>query len=188
VEIKLNKEDTDLYSRLHVSGLDLRSAGYCLGILLKNGWHHKPWECRYPVYEQQSAFTSALVTAYARPFTKSEGWPRFPLELKNFDVEETALHKHMMELRHSIYAHSDSKHYKVIPWRAEVFSTDIVGGPWQRITALEGALLRKMIAKLQVAIQRKMKEMVPDAVQKPLRKTGTKKPIPKAKKRTTTVK
>jgi hypothetical protein len=165
VETKLNEQDTALYSRLYVSGLDLSFAGYCLGVLLKKGWHHKPWERRGTIYEQQSAFTSALVTAYARPFTKSNHWPPFPLALKTFDTEESALHEHIIELRHSIYAHSDSKHYKVVPWRVDGVSSDLLSAPWPRITAQEGALLKKMIVKLQSAIRHKMKEMVPDAIQ-----------------------
>lgn len=167
MDIKLDEQDTALYSRLHVSELDLGFAGYCLRVLLKNGWHHKPWERRGTIYLQQSAFTSALVTAYARPFTTSKGWPPFPLELMNFDVEETALHKRMLELRHSIYAHSDSRHYKVVPVRAEGFSSDILSAPWLLITAQEGALLQKMIMKLQAAIELKTKELVPDVLQKP---------------------
>jgi hypothetical protein len=167
VDIKLNEQDRALYSRLHVSNLDLGFAGYCLRVLLKNGWHHKPWERRGTVYLQQAAFTSALVTAYARPFTASKGWPTFPHELMNFDVEETALHKRMLDLRHSIYAHSVSKHYKVVPIREEGFSSDLLSEPWLLITAQEGALLQKMIVKLKIAIELKSKELVPDVLQKP---------------------
>lgn len=130
MEIKLKDRDARLYSRLYVSGLDFDFAAYCLGVLLKKGWHCQPWERRGTIYQQQSAFTSALVIAYARPFTKSKGWPHFPSELKAFDLEESAMHKHIMELRHTIYAHSDSKHYAVIPWRTEAFSTDILTAPW----------------------------------------------------------
>ena len=40
MEIFLSSENAVLYSRLHVSGLDLGFAGYCLEVLLKKGWHH----------------------------------------------------------------------------------------------------------------------------------------------------
>jgi len=42
------------------------------------------------------------------PFTKSRGWPKFPPQLKEFDGEENVLHDHMIELRDTVYAHSDS--------------------------------------------------------------------------------
>src|SRR5664280_3312425 len=112
MKIKLEDQDAALYSRLYVSSLDLDFAGYCLGVLLEKGWHYQAWERPGRIYKQQSAFTSALVIAYGRPFTTSKGWPQFPAELKDFDLEESALHEHMMELRHTIYAHSDSKHYQ----------------------------------------------------------------------------
>lgn len=162
MEIELKNREEELYSRLYVSSCDLAFAEYCLGVLLKKGWHHKPWERRGNIYNQQSAFTSALVIAYARPFTKSKGWPHFPSELKDFDPKQKALHEHMIEMRHTIYAHSDSKHYTVKPWRNKKFSTDIVGAPWPRITAGEAALLKKMINNLQVAIHRRMRTILRD--------------------------
>jgi hypothetical protein len=67
---------------------------------------------------------------------------QFPPDLKDFDSEETTLHEHMIEMRHTIYAHSDSKHYTVKPWRTEKFSTDIIGAPWPRITGEEAILLK----------------------------------------------
>lgn len=161
MEIKLADKDSKLYSRLYISRLDLRFADYCLGILLKKGWHSQPWETRGTIYQQQSAFTSALVVAYARPFTKSKGWPAFPPELKDFDFEESNLHEYIMELRHTIFAHSDSKHYTVQPWRTEWVSTEILCAPWPKITAEQAALLKIMIGKLDMAIDRRMKQILP---------------------------
>jgi hypothetical protein len=128
-------------------------------VLLKKGWHHQPWERRGTIYQQQLVFTSALVIAYARPFTRANGWPRFPAELMAFNEKEKVLHEKMLELRHSVFAHSDSKHYKVTPWRAQEFSTDILSAPWPRITKEDAVLLQRMIAKLQTAIQRRCEEM-----------------------------
>lgn len=164
MKIKLADQDAKLYSRLYVSGLDLAFAGYCVGVLLKKGWHYQAWERRGTIYQQQSAFTSALVMAYGRPFKKSNGWPPFPSELKDFSLEENALHEWMMKLRDTIYAHSDSEHYNVEPWRTEEFSTDILTAPWPRMTAEEAALLWRMIRKLQAAIQRRMREICPEGV------------------------
>jgi hypothetical protein len=160
MEIRPRDYDAKLHSRLHVSSLDLNFAQYCVGVILKKGWHCQPWEKRGSIYQQQSAFMSALVIAYARPFTKSRDWPKFPSELKKFDSEENTLHDHMIELRNSVYAHSDSKNYSVTPWRSGNFSTDIVGGPALRVGAEQAALLRQMINKLQLAIQRRMSQIV----------------------------
>ena len=163
MEVKLDDKDGKLYSRLFVSSRDLGFAAYCVGFVLKKGWHYKPWEKRGSVYLQQSAFMSALATAYARPFTRSYGWPSFPEELIRFSTEESELHKRMIDQRNSIYAHSDSKCYSVKPWRAEDFSTNIVGAPELRISAEEAALLREMICKLQASIRNRMEELVPAA-------------------------
>lgn len=161
MEIKLRDNDAKLHSRLHVSSLDLGFAQYCVEVILKKGWHYRPWEKRATIYLQQSAFMSALVTAYARPFTKSYGWPPFPRELKQFNRKEDAFHDRVIELRNTVYAHSDSKNYLVRPWRSERFSTDIVRTPELRMSADEAVLLKQMIDKLQLAIGRKMSQIVP---------------------------
>jgi hypothetical protein len=148
-----------------VSRLDFEFALYCLSVLQKKGWYHLPFQRRGTIYQQQSAFTSALVTAYARPFTKSNGWPDFPIELRQFDTRQTELHKHIMELRHTIFAHSDSKHYNVILISAPLpngSSLDVLGGTWPRITEKQAVLLKEMIKKLIGAIAHKINEIRPD--------------------------
>src|SRR5258708_10748850 len=151
MEIHLPDDHAKLYSKLHVSNLDLDLAKYCVGIILKKGWHHQPWEKRGTIYLQQSVVMSALVTAHARPFTKSRGWPKFPRELREFNSEENKLHEYVMELRDTVYAHSDSKNYSVRPWRTRNYSSDIVGAPVLRLSAEEASLLQGMINKLQLA-------------------------------------
>lgn len=159
MEIKFKDEEEALYSKLYVSRDDFAFAKYCLGVLLKKGWHHKMLERRGTIFQQQTAFTSALVVAYARPFTKSRGWPQFPSELKDFDLRETALHEHMLEMRHTIYAHSDSKHHTLRPQRIGKYLVHMagVGVP---ITAEEAALLKQMIDKLQVAIDQRLTKLL----------------------------
>ena len=130
MEIQLQDVEAKLYRRLQVSSLDFDFAQYCVGVILKR--HYQPWEKRGTIHLQQSAFMSAFVIAYARPFTKSRGWPKFPPQLKEFDGEENVLHDHMIELRDTVYAHSDSSNYSVTPWRSRKFSTDIVGAPTLR--------------------------------------------------------
>jgi len=160
MEINLPDDDAKLYSKLHVSSLDLDFAQYCIGVILKKGWHYRPWEKRGTIYQQQSAFMSALVTAYARPFTKSFGWPRFPPELKEFNSREDVFHERMIALRNSVYAHSDSKNYSVRPWRSGELCTEIVGAPELCISANEALLLKQMVNKLRLAIRRRMSQMV----------------------------
>ena len=160
MEIRLGDGDAKLYSRLKVSSLDLDFAQYCLGVILKRRWHHQPWDKRGTIYLQQSAFTSALVVAYARPFTKSDGWPHFPPGLKRFDGAEDKLHDHMIELRHTVFAHSDSRNYSVSPWQSGKFSTDVVGVPAFRMSGEQAVLLNGMIAKLQLAIRRRMNQIL----------------------------
>jgi hypothetical protein len=162
MEVQLDDNVQRLYSRLYVSGLDLASAEYCLGVLMKKGWHYLPWDKRGSIYEQQSAFTSALVVAYARPFNTSYGWPKFPVELIPFDEDEQVLHELIISLRNSVFAHSDSKSYSVRPWRAKGFATDIIGRPALRITAEQGRSLSIMIQKLQKSIQTRLMELVPE--------------------------
>jgi hypothetical protein len=81
MEVQLTADDAKLYSKLYVSINDIEFARYCAGVLLKEGWHARPWEISESIYNQQAVFASALVTAYGRPFTRSEGWPKLPPDL-----------------------------------------------------------------------------------------------------------
>jgi len=71
MEVQLNDHDAKLYGKLFVSRNDIGFAQYCASVLLKKGWHSQWWERRGTVYQQQAVYTSALVTAYGRAFTKS---------------------------------------------------------------------------------------------------------------------
>jgi hypothetical protein len=87
---------------------DLRQARFFAAHILKKGWHHEEWEKRWTVYMQQAAYTTALATAYSRPFTESRGWPKFPARLlAAFSPKQRDLHKRILKLRNLIYAHSD---------------------------------------------------------------------------------
>jgi|ERR1700722_17856620 hypothetical protein len=102
-EVTLSEEAKKLYEKLWVSWQDIVFADYCAGVLLKKGWHAHPWERRGTVYQQQVAFTTALVTAYVRPFTHSKGWPKLPLDLiAAYDEQEKALHEQMVRQRHNV--------------------------------------------------------------------------------------
>jgi hypothetical protein len=98
-----------LYERLFVYRGDLRQAAYFAGYLLKKGWHFDPWDkaIRWSTYMQQAAFTSALVTAYCRPFAQTRSSPILPLKLIQYKTNELELHKKLKALRDSVYAHSE---------------------------------------------------------------------------------
>jgi hypothetical protein len=103
------------FERLFASRYDFAQANFCACYLLKKGWHSRPWERRGTIYQQQTAFVTNLIIAYARPFTSSKGWPAFPLKLVDFNKSQKALHERMLQKRHEIFAHSDSRHFKFIP-------------------------------------------------------------------------
>jgi hypothetical protein len=160
VEVALSEGQRRLYSKLYVSCTDIDFARYCAGVLLKKGWHGMPWERRGTIYQQQAAFTTSLVTAYARPFTRSHGWPKIPPELIIYDRREQELHETIIALRHKVYAHSDSESYSVRPWRSGSFATDILGSPTLRLTAAEAALFQVMTAKIMKSMRARMKAIL----------------------------
>ncbi|MGE8482997.1 MAG: hypothetical protein ACN6Q5_10455 [Pseudomonas sp.] len=140
------EERQRLYERLFVAAEDLGLARQYAQHLLKKGWHSAPWERRGSIYMQQSAFVTALVVSYARAFTKSYGWPKFPESFLPEDQGATALHKRLIALRHEVYAHSDSKHHKVQPWRiGSKVLTDLRGAPFWRFTKDECGLITELI-------------------------------------------
>jgi hypothetical protein len=158
--VQLSKAKEKLYGRLYVSMQDVASAREYARVLLKKGWHHRPWERRWSVYRDQAAFTSALVVAYGRPFTTSRGWPKFPSRLKPYTKEETALHDKLLVLRHRVYAHSDSASYSIRPRSRGGFSTTIVGQPPLRLTAEETTLFVSMTEKLTTAIRAELRAIL----------------------------
>jgi hypothetical protein len=161
MKAQLSETAAKLYSKLYVSNSDIEFAQYCAGVLLKKGWHAQPWEKRGTIYQQQSAFTSALVTAYARPFTRSKGWPKFPSDLLAvYNSLEIVLHNKLIELRHTIYAHSDSAFYSIQPMKK---GYPIVSEPPLRISASDATLFLNMTIRLLISINKKMQLLLEDA-------------------------
>jgi hypothetical protein len=130
-------EELLLYQRLYISAEDLQLASEFAHHVLKKRWRFAPWERRWSTYVQQAAFTSAFVTAYARPFTQSKGWPPFPETLVQYTPEERVLHQHLLALRHQVYAHSDSCRHNVRPMRIVGNPSAIVGSPFLKLTKAE---------------------------------------------------
>lgn len=156
-----------LYARLYVSTQDLSCARSYAQHLIKKGWHSAPYERRGTVYMQQSAFTTALVVSYCRPFTRGKGWPQFPERFVRYTVNEARLHRRILDLRHQVYAHSDSERYSIRPMKlgADVFS-DIVGAPFLMLKKEECELVVCMIdgicRLLQPELESLRKELAKD--------------------------
>jgi len=159
MEVSLDPVTKRRYSRLYISGMDFDIAAYCLNMVIKKGWHHKPWERRGAVYQQQTVFTTTLIVAYARPFNSRPT----KLELTNvpFNHGEKALHQKIMELRKKVCAHSDGDVYDIRPWRTKSFATDIVRAPTVTITSEQAGRLKGMIHKFQTHIHTELKKIVP---------------------------
>ena len=123
-ELIFSEEDHRMYEKLHTATGDLSLAVSYSDFILKKGWKAKPWS-RGSTYLQQSAFVTAIVTAYGRAFTRSKGWPSLPKEfLDVYDAVENRVHDDIMNKRHKLYAHSDSENYGVRPWKSD-FHSDI---------------------------------------------------------------
>jgi hypothetical protein len=160
MEVSLDPVTKRRYSRLYISGMDFDTAAYCLNMVIKKGWHHKPWERRGTVYQQQTVFTTTLIVAYARPFNSRPT----KLELTNvpFNHGEKALHQKILELRRKVCAHSDGDVYCIRPWRAKGFATDIIEVPPVVVTSEQAYRLKAMIQKLQIYVRTELKKIVPE--------------------------
>jgi hypothetical protein len=153
--------DRRLYGLLHVAEEDLRQASFFAAHILKKGWHFEPWEKRWTVYMQQAAFTTALATAYSRPFTESRGWPKFPNSLlAAFNAEQRTLHKGILNLRNLIYAHSDVGSRVMRPVSFEGIPTAIEALPPMRFTRDEITELQSMIKIAQNSIGTRKRELI----------------------------
>lgn len=160
MEISLNEKHKQLYEKLYVSGCDIAFAQQCAEFILKKGWHCKPWERRGSVYFQQSVYVTALVVSYGRTFTKSKGWPSLQVELLGYSAAQMRLHKKLLELRHTVYAHSDSERYSIKPWNIESISTDIVSEPLMMISPAEAKRFLKMTQKALSAFESRRKGLL----------------------------
>lgn len=161
MDVLLTDQEGQQYSKLFVSRRDINFAQSCAYVLLKKGWHSKPWERRGTVYFQQAVYTSALVTSYGRVFTESKGWSRFPRKLLGvYSDEERTLHSQLLTLRNEVYAHSDSASYSIRPWRSENFSTDIVSAPILMMSAIDLQLFLGMTGRLTAAIDGRLQATI----------------------------
>lgn len=161
--IDLTDEQKRAYERLYVSKIDLEHAQFCLSMLSKKRWHSKQFERRGTVYHQQAAYTTAFVISYARPFTKGFGWDALPKNIYSGNEHYVLCHQRVMALRHTVFAHSDRKHFSVRPWVSRLFQTDIVRLPDFRISLEDSVLLRDMLPTLQEELMKRLREIVPES-------------------------
>jgi hypothetical protein len=160
-------KESALYQRLYIAREDLHFANSFAQHLLKKGWHFAPWERRWTTYVQQAAFTSAFVTAYARPFTRSVGWPEFPMRLAPYLQTELRLHQQIILLRHQVYAHSDSSRHNVRPMRIVGHPSAIVGSPFLRLSKDELELAIVMIRKTISLLEQELEMLMPRIEREP---------------------
>jgi len=162
--IEFRKHDRSLYKRLYVAQEDLRQAASFAAYILKNGWHFHPWERRWTTYMKQSAYTTALVISYARPFTESRGWPRIPKRLVPYDQEQKALHERILTLRNEVYAHTDVEKRDVRPSKILGRPSAIEMLPSMRLSKEETEKILQMIRLTNDAISIRLAQLI-DAVQ-----------------------
>lgn len=154
--------DRRLHDRLYVSLKDIWFSRQCAEVLVKKNWHKERWEARQSGYMHQSAYTTALVIAYSRPFTKSKEWPAFPERLlRTYETSDMFLHRRLLDLRDSVYAHSDSARYRIMFWAEPDGSVmPLERTPSMRIDAEEAAQFLRMTAKLVKATEERTQELL----------------------------
>jgi len=147
------------FDRLFASTYDFAQANFCARYLLKKGWHSNPWKRRGTIYQQQTAFVTNLIIAYARPFVGSKGWPAFPSKLTRFDTAQQDIHKKLLQMRHEVFAHSDSDHFNFRPVDMGSFRTTIERAPFAVLSSDETERVKVMTGDLIKATRKKLDEL-----------------------------
>ena len=151
-----------MYELLYVAKEDLGQASFYARYLLKKGWHFVPWETRrrWATYMQQSAYTTALVVAYSRPFVESRGWPKFPKRLMRHSQNQKILHKKILDLRHQVYAHSDIGSRQIRPFKINGYPSAIEFLPAMRLTKEQIEELLNMISITNSTIHERLGQLI----------------------------
>ena len=96
------------YALFYAGQQDLDQAAFYANHLQSKGWYLEPWEGSWQNYLHQAAYVTSMVICYGRPFTESRGWPKFPKRiLRVLITEQKQLHRHLLDLRNGVYAHTD---------------------------------------------------------------------------------
>ncbi|WP_421993991.1 hypothetical protein [Roseococcus sp.] len=162
MDSKPKEEDRKLFNRLAVARRDFEIVLRCAHIIRKEGWHHSQYDrMKRPVaYFHQTVYMTSLVVTYARPFTKSEGWPDFPGRmLRIYDAEERQLHATLLSWRDEIYAHSDSKHLDVWMVASANIKLEGVIGPDLRFMPEQLTKFVAMVEKLDKTLLHRTDEL-----------------------------
>lgn len=149
------------YQLLHVAQQDLSQAAFFCDHLLHKGWTREPWEGTWQTYLHQSAYVTAMVVAYCRPFTVSKGWPKFPTRLVRLNPEEKALHDRLLDLRNEVYAHTDVASRAVRPITLNSRPTAVEVLPPMRFSVEELTAIRRIIRSTSLNIQAKLEDLSP---------------------------
>lgn len=154
------RNDRETYQLLHVAQQDLSQAAFFADHLLTQCWHFEPWETTWREYLHQSAYVTAMVVAYGRPFTESRGWPKFPTRiLKVLDQDQKKVHERLLALRNEVYAHTDVSARKVRPIIFNGKPTAVEVLPPMRFDAEELRSIRQLVSTISHAIQAKLQEL-----------------------------
>ncbi|MEJ2621750.1 MAG: hypothetical protein P8163_16280 [Candidatus Thiodiazotropha sp.] len=157
--------DRALFDRLYVAQEDLRQAMSFASMILKKGWHFQPWEKRQTIYIQQSAYTTALVVAYSRPFTESRGWPKLPMRLMKYNEEQKQLHKRVLSLRNEVYAHTDVAKRNLRTFEIDGTPSAIEALPAMRFTREETEMIIAMMHMAYESIGKRLVELMKSVVE-----------------------
>jgi hypothetical protein len=158
-EQKRQRAERQQYALLFVALQDLLQARTFAVYLMNEGWHHEPWES--PLTNvQQSAFTTALVMSYQRPFTETRSWPNFPGSLLDYTPAERALHNRLHVLRNAVYAHSNAEARVLQPIKVGNVPSAIEAYPAMRLVKDDCAALLQMIDKTTAAIKVRLQTLI----------------------------
>lgn len=155
------------YSEFIVWAGDMRDASSFANYLLKNGLHFAPYarEIRWSTYMRQAAFTTSLVMAYCRPFTKSRNCSIYPIKKAGLSKIERAQHDFLLKSRNEIYAHSDVAIRRVRPVKIDAAYTAIETVPFLRLSRDETTIILSNIRKISDAIALDKKNLGPEVTE-----------------------
>lgn len=151
------------YKKLHVSLIDLDFVHHHAKHLLTHELFRGHEKGNEDLYNQQTAFVSALIVAYGRVFTRSKGMPKFPMALVQYTDEEQKLHDEWMKQRHKLFAHSDSESHRLFKSRTAIIKMI----PMYHLKKDEVELIVVMATKLRNAVVRRINEIDAAEAQQP---------------------
>ncbi|QKK01287.1 MAG: hypothetical protein HND55_00690 [Pseudomonadota bacterium] len=148
------------YALLYAGQQDLSQAAFYADHLQSKGWYLEPWEGSWQDYLHQAAYVTSMVISYSRPFTESRGWPKFPKRiLRVLDTEQKQLHRHLLDLRNEVYAHTDiaARKNRPITLGGQPSAIEVI--PPLKCSADELMQVRILIRDISLEIERKLAEL-----------------------------